>query len=459
MDKKYKNQIINELLDNVLTIHILGDNGMASVDEITEDNIVSESMTLKQSILDGDNFKFGGCIASEFDIQLIDDENKSFGSDLVGKEILVTMEQQYPSGTLYPSTSLYPATNLYPGYYTLTTTWQIFVGTIDSVKKDDENKHIHNIVAYDPIAKLYQNNVSNKLYKAMTGDKATIKELLALCLGSEQMFNSNDFGLYENYGQFKNYWWEAEKKKNSSSTKITKGELLADICEINCGFGFYRPSELSILESKEVTVGSETYINQTKVKYGQLRLLRYGDDICGTEEYEFYESLTTDEQTTSDFEGIIFPYGGVAEEVDKNWENGTGILHSDHTSDVLGTDDDPDESQNYYDVSDNIIAWDYSSNNAGNTLEKANTFYNKLKDNLLDEIDFEPVTAVLDGRLWVEVGDIIIIKVPETDLDGNFSYDSDGNQLFTEVKSRVLSRTLTGIKALTDTIEAKGVTL
>lgn len=452
-DKQHKNQILNELLDNTLSIHILSDNGLP-VSTITEENIVAESMTLKQSIVDEENFKFGGCIASEFDIQLIDGENKSFGENLVGKRILVTFSQEYPID-LYPDPELYPANDLFPARNIQTQTWRLFVGTIDSAKRDKESKYIHNIVAYDPIAQLYlsKTNVSNNLYKAMVNNKATTQELLQLCLNIND-YQADDFEMYSVL-QRRNYWWESEKKKNSNSIKITKGELLRNICEVNCGLGFFRPSEMAI-ESPNTNPSS------WKVYQGKLRLLNSNDSIHGTEEYDFYESLITDEKFVSNFDGIIFPYAGVLEDryKDSDWGNKTGIFDGK----LVGVDDDPDESKNYYDISDNILAWDYSSNSNNSVgtqenLEKVVSLYRKLTDIAPKELDYMPITAVLDGRLWVEVGDTIIIKEPKTDLEGNFKYDSNGNQLFIDIKSRVLSRTLTGIKALTDTIEAKGVIL
>lgn len=446
-DKLYKNQIINELIDNTLTICIINNNGL-TVTTITEENIVAESMKLKQGIIDEGGFRFGGCIASEFDIQLIDSKNMSFENNLVGKKIVVEFSQKYPI-CLYPSPKLYPAENLYPGAKIQSQDWTLFVGTIDSALRDKENKFIYNIVAYDPIAQLYSSkkNISNKLYKAMANDKATIKELLQLCLNSTE-YEADDFDIYSEI-QFRNRLWESEKKKNPNSIKITKGELLRNICEVSCGFAFFRPSELSY----EIP-DTQNPLN-IKVNYGKLRLLNTNDGIHGTEEYIFYESITIDEKSAHDYDGIVFPYSGDIEDSRTgDWGNKTGIF--DGT--LIAVDDDPDESKNYYDISDNILAWDYSSReHTPSSLQKTTKLYNKLIDISANELDYMPITAILDGRLWVEVGDTIIIKEPEIDLEGNFQYDDNGNQLFAEVKSRVFSRTLTGIKALTDTIEAKGV--
>ena len=85
-------------------------------DTITEANIASESMQLKQSICDEDKLTFGGCIASEFKINLINSDDRVFTSDLVGKWISVKLTHYYVGNTdVYPATSLYPSSTVYPG--------------------------------------------------------------------------------------------------------------------------------------------------------------------------------------------------------------------------------------------------------------------------------------------------------------------------------------------------------
>ena len=69
---------------------------------------------------------------------------------------------------------------------------------------------------------------------------------------------------------------------------------------------------------------------------------------------------------------------------------------------------------------------------------------------------YTPLAATLDGRPWVQIGDGLEIESYVTDSNGDFVYDNAGQPKKEKVKAYVLSRTLSGIKALTDSIEAKG---
>ena len=75
---------------------------------------------------------------------------------------------------------------------------------------------------------------------------------------------------------------------------------------------------------------------------------------------------------------------------------------------------------------------------------------------------YQPLSASLDARLWVTVGSPIEILVSKTDVSGNYidnngNIITDGTIVKESVKTYVLSRTITGIQAMTDKIEVKGV--
>ena len=64
--------------------------------------------------------------------------------------------------------------------------------------------------------------------------------------------------------------------------------------------------------------------------------------------------------------------------------------------------------------------------------------------------------------MWVTVGSPIEILVSKTDVSGNYidnegNIITDGTIVKESVKTYVLSRTITGIQAMTDKIEVKGV--
>ncbi|MCH5202748.1 MAG: hypothetical protein J1F17_06035, partial [Oscillospiraceae bacterium] len=90
-----KKKLIDELMYTTLIIDFVD----KSIESITEDNITAESMKLKQSICDETSLKFGGCIASEFSVEIFNTENRTFDAEkLTNKWITVRLIQTAPSG-------------------------------------------------------------------------------------------------------------------------------------------------------------------------------------------------------------------------------------------------------------------------------------------------------------------------------------------------------------------------
>ena len=88
--------------------------GVAAGFTIKSENIIAESMVITRSLCDG-NFKLGGCIASSFEIQLIDvPANKVQGKKITAK-LYETFEIYGAQSVIFPSTSTYPSNDLYPG--------------------------------------------------------------------------------------------------------------------------------------------------------------------------------------------------------------------------------------------------------------------------------------------------------------------------------------------------------
>ena len=145
------------------------DNGETDVEyeaDITEENVVSESMRLTQSICDEDHLKFGGCIASEFSIDLLNTDDRQFTQSLVGRWISVKLIRHTISNRpIYPSSTLYPSDNLYPGYEPDETTHYIFSGKIDSAKLNQNDMNVRTIIAYDALAILHATDTTNYVYE------------------------------------------------------------------------------------------------------------------------------------------------------------------------------------------------------------------------------------------------------------------------------------------------------
>jgi len=447
--------IISGQTENTLIIRIFNE---LSYDTITEENIASESMELRQTICDTEKLTFGGAVASEFSIKLIGTENLTFAESesvnnvllLEGKRIEVILYQQYIGGDIYPSMTLYPSPTLYPGGAINYNNWVLFYGTVKSCERDVNDERLFTLTAYDPINTLQKLNVRRKLRKKMINDQATVNELLTLATNGI----SYDISEYRSSllaFQFRNYAWEDEKRDDSNKTKLYAQQLLRLVGEVNSGYTFYRPSDRKI---------HFTYI---------------GSSVCGTEEYKVFESMQTDFKTSQNYVGMLFPYAGeISDRGQSGWGKKTGYFVMSGSSETFTEVDDNFselvEAQ-AYDMSGNILAWDYSNSSGGGQTDLTKVraiFTQQVGDGsttgIDTETDYVPMTLTVDGRPWVEVGDVVIVKRPARNIYGEF-LDENGNTTenfedakMLEYKTRVLSRTLKGIKALTDIIEAKGMT-
>lgn len=417
----HKKQTIENLIENTLTVSF--PNG--EYEDITEENIASESMSLKQSICDESKLKFGGCIASEFDIDIVNSDDRIFTTDLVGKWISVKLTQKIPSGEkLLPSAKLFLGTSLLPGETIATKEYYLFSGIIDSAKLDKNNRNKRHIVAYDALSMLYDIDATNKLFNLWktypNGYK--IGELVVLCLNYngkhmiqvednkdilDEVINQSTGLTVRNFLTYNRAWLE-------DSNTITYGELLKNCCELLGVFGTIIPN----------------------ASYGVFRYIELGKS---TEKYNFYENLYAEEYDCSGYNKFVF-INGYSSREKKAIEFET----------LWG-----DES-NSYDLTKNTVCQQEDDGTGGSVIHNVQNLLNGKTGERFYNCSYTPLTATLDGRPWVQIGDGIEIESYVTDSNGDFVYDNAGQPKKEKVKAYVLSRTLSGIKALTDSIEAKG---
>lgn len=417
----HKKQAIENLIENILTISFPD----GEYPDITEKNIASESMSLTQSICDESKLKFGGCIASEFDIDLVNSDDRIFTNDLVGKWISVKLTQRFPSGEkLLPSAKLFLGTSLLPGETVAIKEYYLFSGIIDSAKLDKNNRNQRHVVAYDALSMLYDIDATNKLFNLWktypNGYK--IGELVVLCLNYNgkhmiQVEDNKDIldevidqstGLtVRNFPTYNRAWLE-------DSNTITYGELLKNCCELLGVFGTIIPN----------------------ASYGVFRYIELGKSA---EKYDFYENLYAEEYDCSGYNNFVF-INGYSSREKKTIEFET----------LWG------DEQNNYDLTKNTVCWQEDDGTGGSLVHNVQNLLNHKSGERFYNCSYTPLTATLDGRPWLQVGDGIEIENYITDTNGDFVLDENGEPKKEKVKAYVLSRTLSGIKALTDSIEAKG---
>lgn len=417
----HKKQTIENLIENTLTVSF--PNG--EYEDITEENIASESMSLKQSICDESKLKFGGCIAAEINIDIVNSIDRTFTNDLVGKWISVKLTQRFPSGEkLLPSAKLFLGTSLLPGETVAIKEYYLFSGIIDSAKLDKNNRNKRHIVAYDALSMLYDIDATNKLFDLWktypNGYK--IGELVVLCLNYNgkhiiQVEDNKDIldevidqstGLtVRNFPTYNRAWLE-------DSNTITYGELLKNCCELLGVFGTIIPN----------------------ASYGVFRYIELGKS---TEKYNFYENLYAEEYDCSGYNKFVF-INDYSSREKKTIEFET----------LWG-----DES-NSYDLTKNTVCRQEDDGTGGSVIHNVQNLLNGKTGERFYNCSYTPLAATLDGRPWVQIGDGLEIESYVTDSNGDFVYDNAGQPKKEKVKAYVLSRTLSGIKALTDSIEAKG---
>lgn len=461
----YKEGIINYLQRNEIVIAFTDndDEGVTPIAPITSDNIVTESMSLKQSICDEEALTFGGCIASELSIKLLNTAERQFATELAGRWISVSITQYYadPENVLTPSSTVYPASNVYPGTQVSSQQFYVFSGYIDSATIDKTDKNVINIKAYDFLAKLHEEDATNFLYKFFTSSQGSysISALLAeVCAKRNnnvldvsygtglnaimyQMYRYNAGGNQQAVGAFvpsNNALW------TSNNNKISFGGLMKDIFELIAVFA---------------------YVKADSGK-GSLVVTHLADDL---EQYGFYEKCETEDYQSTGYTDFYFPIYGSGK---------TG-----KTANLGGLSDQYDNAiPKAYDFSGNVLAMQpYTPEGTGRSttpiefLVNGSSIGTRLALNAASDYtltykprlsEYQPLTATLDGRLWVPIGSPIEILVNETTPDGDYPrdpitgeyiLDENGQHPKISVKTYILSRTLTGIQALTDNITVKGV--
>ena len=272
-----------EILDRQLEL-IIATPGVVST-TITSENIIAESMVITRSLCDG-NFKLGGCIASSFEIQLIDvPPNK-----VQGKRITVRAYETYSTeNVICPNANIYPANDLYPGKYTTEKKIRyFFTGTIDTAERQS-NRQIVKVTAYDDLYILGNKNVYTWFYNFAlhSSDDVKISDLSSSLWSSQLIGLQVDGTPYGNNGNDK----VTLNLSASLAEKNYRGSLLAidvlkSICELTGVFGYI--SEKGNFMVVDIT-NNALHPNTVVVSR--------------------YESLSFEEYETQAFDSIVLCYG------------------------------------------------------------------------------------------------------------------------------------------------------
>ena len=431
-----------ELLYNRIVISFPDGDG----EPITEENIRSESMRIRQTICDESYLKFGGCIASELKIDLLRTNDRSFDDSLIGKWISVKITQCFTTDNLlYPSSSLYPSPTLFPGFQTEEVDRYVFSGYIDSTVVSKTDNNVISITAYDILAKLHAEDATDALYAMYkTVNNNTLGTILNAVTSRfslnfvsgnllSEFYNNGSNVTIRNYPVWKNTDWM------NSGEKISYGQLLRDICEMLGTFGVIVPNS-----------------GKGSLEFRTL----YNPDV---EEYTFFEPpLNAETYQCTGYTDFVFP---VENNSDRPGKTVTAIG---------GLSDSYDGAvEKSYDFSANILTqrkyaqsggsrtsteFDYLINTSSIGTRLAMNAESESHPTACTLSEYKPVKVRLDARLWVKVGAPVRIYANKTDAEGGYIIDeTTGLPVKEIINTYIFTRTITGIQALTDEIETKGM--
>ena len=364
---------------------------------LSNENIISESMVLNESICDSETLEFGSVFASKFEIDLF-----NIDADLMGFYLKVYM---VISNTEYKM--------------------PLFNGKVESSKLQNNRRKRH-IIAYDDVYNVLDTDITDwyvglaNSYSTQVYTIKNFREMLLEYLGleyEEKSLINDDFLLFI----------QTEK------TGLTARSLLHDVCEINGCFG--RLNRNNIFIFKEIKKLDYHYPSDSLYPIQSLYPGVYisSNDIYTIDEYiniEYGEYRTKPITKLEIYDSQTGNDANLVGEFD-NWYNYPTPLSNPN----LYPSDDiyPGyiNDLNSYVISDNICV-------------DSGEFTNQMAQQVFNAINgysYIPIDLSLRGLPYVEVGDVI-----------NIILDDEG----TSITTIILSRNLTGIQALKDEFISKG---
>lgn len=413
-------QLVDNLIENIVTIELQTFSGgtLVSTEVLPAENIISESLEIKQSICDIEELKIGGCIPSQLTLNVMNT------GDLSGKRIVVKIRTRYYTDVLFPSGSLYPSTTLYPNASTessemSTSDYILFVGPIYSCTKMNNHK-IRKLIAFDRMyyasTVLCKNRVYN--YLKQYGDRDITFDMLFNAFAAKARINVSHSDMV-NHATVADIWgslWQQIIDKN-----FTLLDFYNCLSELNGVFLIDdAPSAENVTSVRATARVIKLYQNKDqKYTISSYSSLSYEDFLTKEIRYAQFD-FDKDNYFT-------YIYHSPTDDYSRYISENPVARCSKADFDIIKNLGTP-YSRGYYKSIDNP---DTSSHTGLRNIITGNTY------------QYRPFKASIFNRWWVQVGDRV--KLPTNDPDVPY------------VESIVFSRTLKGLYGMRVEIEAKGV--
>ena len=402
VSEDFKNACLSYPVRTELDICVIGEDENSPDMHIYNSNIVSESMVIEQSVCDEADIKFGGAIASSFEIEL-------FGfPDLTGRAITVTITQSV-AVPLYPNMA-YPNEDIYPGSKVLSEDFKVFTGRVFSCKLS-KNHVTRKLVAYDDLYWIGNVNCTEWYNNNMSPVSADV---------SRAVVSHQREKLCEKYGITEQYPNDVlpsdEITVENIDEKITVSEALRCICEMSGVFCFLNGDG----KLEYHTISTNENIPDTIRK-------------PGTESYGFNYSDCSYEEYQRRLAGMFH-------RAKNGYVNFFG----------WGDYDSPE----MYFLEDNIVVdayGDYTSWDREIGYEEDGVQRWEKLDKFLYFDAYRPMTLTTPCRLWVQLCDKIQFSVHSYEVNNGVITMNNNPET---ISSYVFSRKIRGIQAMTDEFTA-----
>lgn len=368
--------------------------------KLTNENIVSESLKLTAAICDDTDLKFGGCIASTFEIEVVSE------IDLTGKYISV-INAQKADAPLYPGLCAPTAEDcedykVYPSRAVARHDFSMFSGEVYSSKLS-KSRITRKVIAYDRFYSRGSINCTawyrkwcshHKDYngKVKLGDlrKAVLRHFAMLEQAARDMENNDN-------NDPVTVLPADEMTVNPLDDEVTACDILRQICEFNGCFMYFN--------------------GRGNIEYSFVGNGKFANG-AHTETYDYYMDFESEDFSKSAYTGFYIENRG--------YYRFTG-----------------DDTDNLYYLENELITNGCDSP----TLDREiNNYREAIKPNF--DISYTPSELTAESRLWVDLGDRLNVCLVWFDLGGKRHEET--------VSTLALSRTISGINAMKDEFTAGG---
>lgn len=394
-DAAIKNNLMKSAISRTLSVTIGGTS-------IPAENIVADSLDLKNDVLSGNTLKFGGCIPSQLTLRFFNLKHVYSGS-LSEATITVSLNVVYLDGGVEQ-----------------TLTQQLFTGYVYSVRILQKRAYSE-LTAFDEMYRMAQTKCKGTISSILAYSPSTISTLYLFMRKVLELYD----GIY-------NTSLEAQFIDRGGGFQYELMPLL-QIGLSKTLFDKHAPDDLTILD----LLKAHSELNARFAYMGADGTLQFailysasGNTVSkkGVDEaIQYHQSATCEDFNSAQVQYLSFPYDG-DQALDYGVTNNKRLWY----------------------ISDNIITKCISSQTVVNYLV-TNFWQNGTQKNYIfyDRAQYKPFKLTTFGEFWLELGDRVTANLP--------TYNAQSGQYEnTAIDSFILSREIKGISNLKVSLSAEG---